>query len=396
LHLLNLESADIGKDARVTISAWTAAHIRSIERSRVARVPIVTRAQARPIVPGLDLWDMWPVCRLDGGVAEVAGGVLWMALSAPVMGDPGLRHFSARIRLIHQIEEDWRDCGDALPDGHCPGNREWAGSAILDPGGRITLFVTAAGAEGQERGYQQRLFQTSADLRVVQGRPRLEGWAPCTESVAADGDHYVVVDQAVGEPGKIKAFRDPFVFRDPADGRFHLLFTGSLARSGNAFNGCIGIARANDNAYSAWTLQPPLVHADGLNNELERPHMIVRDGLYYLFWSTQRGVFAPEGPDGPTGLYGMVAPSLCGPYVPLNGSGLVLANPEEEPTQTYSWMVMDDLRVTSFVDAWGTVGRAFADADEARAHFGGTPAPFVRIALDGETASLVLESGGSA
>ncbi len=206
----------------------------------------------------------------------------------------------------------------------------------------------------------------------------------------SDGDLYVNVNQRDGVPGEIKAFRDPYWFCDPADGACYILFTGSLGRSSSAFNGAVGLARAQSACGMAdFRLLPPIVHADGLNNELERPHMLVRDGLYYLFWSTQRRTFNPQGPTGPNGLYGMVAPAITGPYRPLNGHGLVLANPAAEPGQCYSWQVLADLSVISFVDHWGLEGRDIA-ADPAlnRAQFGGTPAPLLHISLDGARAML--------
>jgi levansucrase len=130
-----------------------------------------------------------------------------------------------------------------------------------------------------------------------------------------------------------------------------------------------------------------LVVADSLNNELERPHLLFKNDLYYLFWSTQNSVFAPDGPAGPTGLYGMVAETISGPYTPLNGSGLVIANPASEPRQAYSWQVLNDLRVTSFTD-YPKAGLQILSSDDARTYFGGSLAPMIKIVLDGATATL--------
>ena len=199
----------------------------------------------------------------------------------------------------------------------------------------------------------------------------------------------MLVNHKEGRPGFIKGFRDPAFFRDPADGAAYLLFTGSLKRSTSAWNGVIGIARADDASLSRWSILPPLLCADGLNNEQERPHVVHHGGLYYLFWSTQRHVFAPDGPSGPNGLYGMVSPSLSGPYTPLNGSGLVAANPEEAPFQTYSWWVNGELEVFGFIDLVGVEGGVKQD-DPAwrRAHFGGIPAPRFTLELDGDKARV--------
>ena len=107
--------------------------------------------------------------------------------------------------------------------------------------------------------------------------------------------------------------------------------------------------------------------------------MLVRDGLYYLFWSTQSSVFDPAGPVGPTGLYGMTSPSPLGPFRPLNDTGLVLANPRARPMQAYSWLVLADGRVASFVD----------QELDAGPPFGGTLAPMLRIAIERASARIV-------
>jgi len=328
-------------------SHWTRAHVARIADGPVPSAPLINPADLPPRFTKVDLWDFWPVQEMDGTIARFDDCELWMALSAPPMPDPLARHTHARIRLLERVGDTWQDRGDLLPDGLTPGSREWSGSAIVDPEHRrLTLFFTAAGRRGEARpSFEQRLFQTSSVLDGV----RPGDWSEPTQSVVSDGVLYDLAAQADGEVGTIKALRDPGFFRDPVDGAVYLLFAASLAVSTSAFNGAIGIARADNATLNRWTLQLPLIAADNVNNELERPHMIVRDGNYFLFWSTQRHVFAP-GVGAVTGLYGMVAPNIGGPYTPLNGSGLVLANPPQSPTQSYSWFVTSELEVFSFLD----------------------------------------------
>jgi levansucrase len=368
-------------------SVWDAADVGRIAAQEGSTISMIRAAN--PVLPGYDLWDMWPVQNADGRTADFGGAILWMLLSAPSGGDPGERHALARIRLMMQDGDVWYDCGNAMPDGFSPGNREWAGSAVFDPANaKITLYFTAAGRRGAATStFEQRIFEATGHLTVDGKSASVSDWSGPKESFVSDDDHYVLVNQSDGEPGHIKAFRDPAYFCDPADGAEYLLFTGSLRRSSHAFNGAIGIARKSGDE---WQILPPLIAADGLNNELERPHILCRDGAYYLFWSTQRRVFAPDGPSGPNGLYGMVAPSLFGPYTPINGTGLVAANPEDEPLQAYSWWVLGDLNVVSFIDHWGLKARRFEDhPDLLRAQFGGTPAPLFRLRLDGDHVSIV-------
>jgi levansucrase len=368
------------------VARWSADDVARIADAPVLEIPVITAADVRPLIPGLDLWDAWPVQHRDGSTATLAGATLWMMLSSRVLPDPALRHGEARIRLIAQTGGDWIDCGNLLPDGFGPGTREWAGSAVLGDDGRtVTLYFTATGRPGEPFSFEQRLFETSGTLR---GDNRaIEGWSVPVEIVSSDGDYYVDTRTTHGGPGLIKGFRDPAYFRDPADDADYLVFTGSDGRDDHIYNGVVGLIRRDA---PGWALQPPIYSALGLCNELERPHIIVRGGLYYLFWSTQRHVFAAGGPSGPNGLYGAVAESLHGPYRPLNGTGLVAANPAAEPTQGYSWLVLDTLDVVSFVDYWGMRGRKLADhADLVRSNFGGTAAPLFRIALDGDMSRII-------
>ena len=125
------------------------------------------------------------------------------------------------------------------------------------------------------------------------------------------------------------------------------------------------------------------------------------DGSYYLFCDSHKFTF-PEGLDGPDGMYGFVADSLRGDYEPLNGSGLVLANPEDQPFQTYSWMPVpyDDnqIAVLSFYN-YHDLGEASLTGvgdlprEEQQAKFGGTFAPTVVVELDGSSTRLVETLG---
>lgn len=367
-------------------SLWTRDAVAAIAEAPIATFPVIALADIAPVLPGIDLWDHWPVQEIDGRVAKLAGGALMMMLAAPCLPDPDARHAVAHIRLMHRTDSGWRDLGPLLPGGLSPGSREWAGSAIISPQHDwITLYFTAAGQRGETvLSFDQRLFETRAPISVVDGTPFIGNWSKPVESVAADGIVFTADMTGGGEIGTIKAFRDPAWFRDPSNGQDHLLFTASLAGSRSAWNGAIGIAHRDDDQ---WVLGTPLISADGVNNELERPHIIVHQDRYYCFWSTQRKVFAPDVPAGPNGLYGMVAEKLMGPWRPLNGTGLVAANPAEAPIQAYSWLVLSDLSILSFVDRPG-LSEEPSDPQLARRHFGGTPAPPSQLIIDGDQAWL--------
>lgn len=312
------------------------------------------------------------------------GAELWMALTAPVAGHPEERHDRARIRLLARKGDEWHDLGDAFADGTSPGSREWSGSAVRRADGTVSVFYTGAGVRGEVTPtFHQRVVLTQPRL-TADGEVALERGS--AHRVALRGqDPYLPADEIEGGPGRIQAFRDPGWFRDPADGREYLLIAASVPW-GDGYTGAVALA---DVTTEEWTLLPPLVVSEGVNHEIERPHVVVHDGRYYLFFCATGRTFHPAGL-APTGLYGFVASALTGPYRPLNGSGLVIANPPEQPEQAYAWLVLPDLSVESFVNylAPDGEGARLADAATARARFGGTVAPTLHLTLKEDTTAL--------
>jgi levansucrase len=370
-------------------SAWEADHLACLTTDGSTTIPVIDPELSRPLFAGLDLWDMWPLQEPDGSTAKVNGGEIWFILSSPQLADPDLRHAIARIRLIERRDGEWVDHGHAFPDNFTPGSREWAGSAVRNPAdGSITLYFTAAGTRGDRRdNWQQRIFATQGQLHT--SSPRLSiAWQMPVEILFADGVHYQRVTPQVGRAGFIKGFRDPAWFIDPADGAEYLLFTASLVHAASEFDGAIGCAQRTIGGL--WRLLPPLLSMDGVNNEPERPHVIHHAGRYYLFFSTQTRMFAPAVTAGPNGLYGMVADHMAGPWRPMNGSGLVAANPATAPQQAYSWWVAADLQVYGFADLIGeSADRPVDDPIWRRAHFAGVPAPQFQLMLSGENSGIV-------
>jgi levansucrase len=366
---------------------WTRQHLDRPVEIAATTAPTIGAWEPPRVLRDDDIWDLWPVQERDGSPFVVGGRELWMALSAPAVGHPERRHDVARLRLLANGASGWDDLGPAFGAGVTPGSREWSGSAVCRPDGSVSVYYTAAGHRGEARPtYVQRIIEAGPKLVTVGGCIRLEAPVEHHEILRPDGRTYLPVDELEGAPGRIRAFRDPGWFRDPADGREYLLVAASVACK-DGFMGAVALATEQR---EGWSLLPPLLVANGINHELERPHVVVHESRYYLFLVSQRHTFHPPG-SAPTALYGFVASSLTGPYEPLNGSGLVLRNPSDQPDQAYAWWVLPDLCAMSFVNyrsAEGTDMRRAAAA-EARAHFGGTIAPVVQLALDGATTSIV-------
>lgn len=392
-------------------SSWTREQSEQI-RITSTNVSSVINEPFPRISPDLNIWDMWPLMTKDGSVAELPGGwrVLF-ALSAPRSVLPGKRHDIARIAYFYSRNGyDWIQGGTLFEEGTAFGSRQWAGSAMLDDDGRIYYFYTATGRRGEAQiTYEQRIALSSSDYISDLDGVRFVNFAPHEIILEPDGVLYQTQEQSSG--GIIYAFRDPFFFKDPATGCEYLLFEGNVAGTASDvdcgpnvpeearyYTGNIGIALLRNYEYSEWELLPALLEASCNNQQTERPHIVVRGGNYYLFTDSHKFTFAPglvPGP-GPDGLYGFVASGLRGNYVPLNNGGLVLANPPQEEYQAYSWLVLPDFSVLSFIDNFNLQGISIDEvgllpASFQFAHFGGTLAPTIQLEVSGTTTAVVNE-----
>lgn len=341
------------------------------------------------------VWDTWLLRERDGSLADVGGYRVVFALTAPVDLLPGKRHDVAEIRYFYSPDgRHWNDGGPVFRESEPLGSRQWAGSALSDDG--LYVYYTAAGERGEaDLRYTQRIAVAEGASFHVDDRPRLEGTFDHGTLLRPDGTRYETESQS---RGMIYTFRDPWFFED---GGTYLLFEanvpvpeGSDACEDPAheeFNGCVGVAESPTGDPTDFELCDPLLHGVCVNQELERPHVVVDEGTYYLFVSSHEHTFAP-GLEGFDGLYGFAADSLFGDYEPLNGTGLVLTNPAGAPFQAYSWMAYahrEELLVTSFFNYYDLQGRSLDDVahlpeSEQLRRFGGTLAPTVRLGLDGK------------
>ncbi len=391
--------------------AWTREQAARIERTDDVVAPVIYPPQEDD-APDVHGWDTWVLRERDGTIATVDGWRVILSLTAPNDMLPGKRHDVAEIRYFYSRDgKNWIDGGPAFDRENSLGSRQWAGSALLDDG-RVYVFYTAAGRATEEAlSYTQSVAVASGGT-VAADEDGLSIDGPWHHEVLfrPDGERYEREEQY---RGMIYTFRDPWFFEDPATGEAWLLFEGNTpvpegsdACGGDAvqqeFNGNIGVAHSPTGDPTDWTLEDPLLEAVCVNQELERPHVIVRDGSYYLFFSSHDHTFAP-GLEGFDGLYGFVADSLRGEYRPLNGSGLVVTNPSNARYQAYSWLAFlhrEEILVTSFLNYYDLGPLSIDDVghlprDEQMAKFGGTLAPTLRLTLDDDRTRIVgtLEHG---
>ncbi|GLI10888.1 glycoside hydrolase 68 family protein [Paenibacillus tyrfis] len=369
------------------------------------------------VAPDQWVWDTWPLQNRDGSLANIKGYRVAFALVAPRTYGWGERHTHARIGMFYSKNgKDWVYAGVPYDENKAYGHMQWAGTAMLDENGKVHLFYTATtdmnaggGKAWNEDNWtsraEQRIAKTTFDISADKNGVHLTNEGDHQIILQADGKYYETIQQFQNKGNIITAFRDPFFFRDPNTGKEYIIFEGqagdnyamkpenigdeeyrrthSVPDRAALYNGNIGIAEVLDHDVTKLKLLPPLVESIGTNHQLERPHVVVNGDEYYLFTISHTFTYAPglTGPDGVYGFYGKGG--LRADYKPMNGSGLVVANPASNPYQAYSWMVLPNQQVISFVneprDGNGNV------------KFGGTFNTTLKINLSGDKSEVGKE-----
>lgn len=390
--------------------AWTRDHAAQLRRDEANVAPVLYPPSER-LDEDLHLWDTWWLRDRDGSPAEVNGYRVVVALTSSSGLLPGKRHDVATLRYFYSRDgKSWETGGRVFETGML-GSRQWAGSALHEDGDVYVYYTAAGEADEADLSYSQRIaLAEGGSVTAADDGVRIDGPWEHSVLLEPDGEWYEREEQS---RGMTYTFRDPWFFEDPASGETYLLFEGNTpvldgsdACGGDAtqqeFNGSVGIAHSPTGDPTDFELRPPLLDAVCVNQELERPHLVVRDGGYYLFVSSHHHTFAP-GIEGYDALYGFVADELRGAYEPLNGHGMVLTNPANAPFQAYSWLAYDhgdELLVTSFLnyvdyDRPSMDDVALLSENEQMRRFGGTLAPTVRVGVEGTRTRILgkLEHG---
>lgn len=256
---------------------------------------------------GSFLWDSWVLKRPDGAYTL-------FHLTAPANPDPNARHDQAQIRTaVSKDLHSWVDTGVALPagpEGAWDDGPIWTGSTLYE-NGTYYLFYTG---RNRRDGQTQRIGLATSHDGVNWDRPE----KPLLE---ADSRWYET-DEA---SPVYRAWRDPYVIKDPESGKYCMFFTAKTKEGDPTFRGCIGMATA-EALEGPWEVQPPVLAPESYA-QMECPQVIERDGTWYLFFSSAASDYDPDWAaavgGAQTGLHCFVADSLTGPYEPLKGHGIV-------------------------------------------------------------------------
>lgn len=400
--------------------------------------------------PYVWVWDTWPLADVNADQYSFKGWEVIFSLTADRFGGYTFddRHTKARLGFFYRkagLEAwqrppngGWIYGGHVFPDGasdkvfggapHTE-NAEWSGSTrIINKNGKVSVYYTALAFNRNAAG--QDISPAIAIITRTDGRLHADkrgvwftGFNTHRPLLAPDGISY-----QNGAQNPFYNFRDPFVFVDPRDPtKTYMVFEGNTAgprgaptctaedlgyvggdpaaedpgsvnASGAVFQKAnIGLAVATNRQLTKWKFLPPILSANCVTDQTERPQIYMHEGKYYLFTITHRSTYA-EGVDGPDGVMGFVGNGVRSDYLPLNGgSGLVLGNPtdlnapvgapfapdpDQNPRafQSYSHYVMPGGLVESFIDAVGT-------------RRGGDLAPTVKLTITGAATTVDTNYG---
>ncbi|MDT8439774.1 MAG: hypothetical protein RQ729_12275 [Wenzhouxiangellaceae bacterium] len=248
------------------------------------------------------VWDFW--FAVDGEDTH-----MFFLQAARTLGDPELRHWNVSIgHAVSRNLIDWQPRKPILaPAQHSDAPDScttWTGSVVRHKR-QWVMFYT--GTSQVEDGKIQRICRaTSHDL---------DHWQRC-EAVAAavhDPSHYEVFDPNSWHD---QSWRDPWVVRDPADGRFHMFITSRSAHGPADGRGAIAHAISDDLEH--WETRPPVL-APGWFGEMEVPQVERIGNHWYLFCAVSaryHSQAAQRELPGParTGTIYFIADRLTGPF----------------------------------------------------------------------------------
>jgi beta-fructofuranosidase len=216
------------------------------------------------------VWDSWYV-QDDNGLRHV-----FFLRASRALLDADHRH--RRASIGHAVSTDlrsWRLVADALVPAEGPGWDDlatWTGCVVRGPDGRWFMFYT--GVSRADGGLVQRIGLAVSDDLLVWRR-----WGP-RPLLEADPRWYETLDLTHWYE---QAWRDPWVYADPAGNGWHMLITARVGTGPDMHRGVVGHARSTD--LVTWTVEPPLSNTAGFGH-IEVPQVAVVDGQPLLLFCT--------------------------------------------------------------------------------------------------------------
>lgn len=377
------------------VTYWTSEQVLAVKRDSSNTIPPIKAEDYPATFPDHYGWDYWTVATMDNRTAEIEGQLIIMSLAVPRDVAPGERHFSARLRYATSADggATWTDAGWVFEGGPpAIGAWQWSGFPLYDAE-RRKLHVFYSAIEAHYAGAAaapQVIAHAVADVRVEGGKLRFDNWSRHRVVLQPDDTFFYGKYEGKDQADLLMSFRDPWVYIDRPNAKAYMVFSSRMATKLETMNGQIGLAEANLDDLTHWRLLPPILAAPAVSGELEIPQLVRQGDRYLLLIATQRRTFNQQH-NAPNGLYGWSSESIRGPWRALNGTGLILANPEEQPLGLYAYKVTPELEVLTYIDTPNTRENSLDGKDEAwmRENWVGTLGPVLRFEADGLTTRFI-------
>ncbi len=261
-------------------------------------------------LPDSWVWDFWVV-------EDAERYHLFFLYASRALHDPELRHHRASIG--HAVSADlrsWDRVTDALVRSDPPAFDDlatWTGSVVRHGDGRWLMFYTGATLSSEGANVQSIGCASSADLMtwVKSPGPLLQADPQWYETFVPNGNWHD------------EAFRDPWVFPDPAGGGWHMVFTARSAHGPESAprdtvdRGVLGYAWSAD--LDHWELREPVSAPGSGFGQLEVPQVAQVDGRHVLIFNCLAHDMSPARREGTTG--GIWAVPIDSPTGPFDVSG---------------------------------------------------------------------------
>jgi beta-fructofuranosidase len=220
-------------------------------------------------LPGSWIWDFWLAD--DGDRYH-----LFFLFASRALRDEHRRH--RRAAIGHAVSDDlrtWVQMDDVVAASPAPAFDDlatWTGSVVRGHDGQWWLFYTGVTLV-DDRIRQAIGAATSIDLEV---------WHkdPASPLVTADGRWY---ERLGGGAWHEEAWRDPWVFADPAGDGWQMLITARANQGPDDDRGVIGHAHSPD--LRRWEVEPPLSKPGSGFGHIECPQVALVDGRQVLLFS---------------------------------------------------------------------------------------------------------------
>jgi beta-fructofuranosidase len=220
-------------------------------------------------LPGSWIWDFWLAD--DGDRYH-----LFFLFASRGLRDEHRRH--RRAAIGHAVSDDlrtWVQTGDVVAASPAPAFDDlatWTGSVVRGHDGQWWLFYTGVTLV-DDRIRQAIGAATSIDLEV---------WHkdPASPLVTADSRWY---ERLGGGFWHEEAWRDPWVFADPAGDGWQMLITARANQGPDDDRGVLGHAHSPD--LRRWEVGPPLSQPGSGFGHIECPQVALVDGRQVLLFS---------------------------------------------------------------------------------------------------------------